>query len=282
MAERSVPIHRQSAADALLRLEGLCFGAAGRALSAPVDLVLSAGELLVLLGPNGAGKTTLFRTMLGLLPAVDGVVLWQGRPVRDLPPNQLARLVSYVPQSPGAAFDFTVHDYVMMGRLGPRGALQAPSVQDDQKVDEALERLGLNAFRMRPLSHLSGGEQQLAAIARALAQGSAAIFLDEPAASLDLANQSRVLALLNELVRDGLAIVYSTHDPNHALVAASSVLLLAPGQHPLLGAASDVLTSATLSQTFDVPVEQGHTVSGRRLFSVAAAPGRRDEEPRSS
>jgi len=254
--------------DPLLEVESLRFGPAGVALTAPLDLRLAAGEILAVLGPNGAGKTTLFRTILGLLEPVAGRVAWNGRDVRSLSASELARHAAYVPQSPGAAFDFTVEQYVRLGRLGQLGALRAPGAQDRVAADEAITRLGLAGLRGRPLSRLSGGERQLAAVARAVAQHPRALVLDEPAASLDIGNQALVLDMLARLAREGLAIVYSTHDPNHALATATHVLLLSRGGEVLYGSPATLLEASVLARAYGTPIEEASTAGGRRIVAA--------------
>lgn len=253
-----------------LEVGGLQFGAAGVALTGPVTFGLARGEILAVLGPNGAGKTTLLRTLLGALPAVAGRVAWGGRPLEALTPRELARAVAYVPQSPGAAFDLTVAQYVLLGRVGALGAFGAPGAGDRAVADAAIERLGLRALRERPLSRMSGGERQLAALARALAQQAGVLVLDEPAASLDLANQARVVDLLATLARDGHSIVYTTHDPNHALRAGDDALLLRRGAQPLHGRADALLEPRALSQLYDTPIEAARTADGRRVLVPGA------------
>lgn len=257
--------------ESLLGVDRLRFGPSGVALTGPVSFRLEAGSVLAVLGPNGAGKTTLFRTILGLLPPVAGSVTWNGRPASELAPRELSRVVAYVPQSPGAAFDFTVEQYVLLGRLGRMGALNAPSRDDRTAASAAIGRLGIESLRGRFLSRVSGGERQLAALARALAQGSCALVLDEPVASLDLANQVRVLELLASLARDGLAIAYSTHDPNHALVAGNEVLLMSRGGEPQHGSVESLVEPGILSRVYGTRVETARTAAGRPVFSASGS-----------
>jgi iron complex transport system ATP-binding protein len=261
--------------EAILVVRALRFGADGVALSEPLELQLHASETLVLLGPNGAGKTTLFRTLLGLQPPLAGEICWQAMPLETLDAPRIARMVAYVPQAPAVAFDFDVQGYVMMGRLGAMAGMRGPSVADQRAVDAAIDRLGLTAMRERPLSRLSGGERQLCAIARALAQDCRAILLDEPAASLDLANQRRVLQLLASLADDGLAIAYSTHDPNHALAAGDRVLLLSPGRAPRIGPVDEIISAQVLSAAFGVALSEAVSADGTSLIGASyPAPGK--------
>jgi len=257
----------------LLRTAALAFGHDGRALTDPIDLVLDSGEIVVVLGPNGSGKSTLFRTLLGIVRPVSGAVRWVGRPLERHTPRELAECVAWVPQHPGAAFEFTVEQYVMLGRLGGLAAGRAPGRDDRAAVARAIERLGLESFRSRPLSRMSGGERQLTAVARALAQEASTLVLDEPTTSLDFGNQGRVLDVLASLAADGLGIVYSTHDPNHARRAGTRALVYLPGGKMLFGAVDALVEPATLSRVYGVPIDGAHTHDGRLVLSIAARRG---------
>jgi iron complex transport system ATP-binding protein len=247
----------------LVSARALVIGRQGRALTDAFDLDLSAGEILAVLGPNGAGKSTLIGTLLGVVPALSGSVLWSGIPVGELSKRQRSLRVAWVPQHDSIAFDLSLPDYVMLGRLGRLGFGQAPGVQDRDQVDEAIDRVGLSAFRERRLGQMSGGERRLAAIARGLAQQAGAILLDEPLAGLDLSNQCRLLDGLGRLAADGIGLAYTTQDPNHPAMAASRALLIRPGGKVLAGSLEAVLTPAHLTETFRIPVETVVSTDGR-------------------
>ncbi len=254
----------------LLRTEALSFGYQRRALTAPIDLALHGGEIVVVLGPNGSGKSTLFRTLLGIVSPIAGEVHWGGRPLAQHTPRELAERVAWVPQNAGAAFEFTVEEYVMLGRMGRLAAGAAPGRVDRAAVARAIERLALEDFRSRPLSRMSGGERQLAAVARALAQEASTMVLDEPTTSLDFGNQGRVLDVIASLADDGLGIVYSTHDPNHARRAGTRALVYLPGGQVAFGTVEALVEPVTLSRVYGVPVEGAHTSDGRLVLSIAA------------
>jgi iron complex transport system ATP-binding protein len=238
----------------MLEARGLGYGYPGRAVGRDLDLALGAGEVLCVLGPNGGGKTTLFRTLLGLLEAQAGEVRLQGEPLDALPRGEVARRMGYVPQGHTAQFAFTVRDVVLMGRTAHVGLFAAPGAADRAAAERAIEALGIGELAERVVTELSGGERQLAMIARALAQGARLLVLDEPTASLDFGNQVRVLRELRRLAADGYAVVFSSHDPGQAFLAASGVLLLVRGGALRQGTPEDVITADNLRQVYGVDV----------------------------
>ena len=237
-----------------LEARRLGYGYPGRAVGRGLDLALAPGEVLCVLGPNGGGKTTLFRTLLGLLPAQEGEVRLDGGPLEALTRAKIARRMGYVPQGAGPPFAFTVHETVLMGRTARVGLFAAPGPADRAAADRAIEVLGIGELSRRVLTELSGGERQLAMIARALAQGARVLVLDEPTASLDLGNQVRVLREIRRLAGEGYAVVFSTHDPGQAFLAASRVLLLARGGALRQGSPEDVVTPENLRLVYGVDV----------------------------
>lgn len=255
-------------APMLLTTRALAVGHQGSGVTLP-DLWMTPGDAIVVLGPNGAGKTTLFRTLLGVLAPREGQVLWSGQPIGGLDARALARAVAYVPQAAQTAFDLTVQEYVLLGRLGRLSGFAAPGPRDHAAARHAIDTVGLGAYGTRPLSRMSGGERQLAAIARALAQEAAVILLDEPTAALDGANQILVLGALARLARAGQGVMYSTHDPNQALMLGSGALLLAGAAGSRFGPIAEVLTPQALSLAYGAPLDEALTPAGRRILAWA-------------
>jgi len=162
--------------------------------------------------------------------------------------------MGYVPQVHGAQFAFTVREAVLMGRTAHIGMFAAPSAADRDAAEGAIQALGIGALAERVITELSGGERQLAMIARPLAQGARALVLDEPTASLDFGNQVRVLREIRRLAAEGYAVVFSTHDPGQAFLAASRVLLLARGGARRQGTPAEVITADNLHDVYGVEV----------------------------
>ena len=240
-----------------MKLEALdlAFGYPGHSVGRAVSMSVSAGEVVCLLGPNGGGKTTLFKTMLGLLRPQGGVVALDGIDIANLPPRAMARSVSYVPQAHEGYFPFTVSDVVLMGRTAHVGLFATPSKADRIRADAALEQAGVSHLTDAIYTRISGGERQLTLIARALAQDASIMVLDEPTASLDFGNQVRVLERILRLADDGMGILLSTHNPDHALVCADRVVLLHGGRILEEGAPMDTVTSQNLKTLYGVEVE---------------------------
>ena len=212
-----------------LEVDGLAFGYRDQMVGQDVSFRLAAGEVLCLLGPNGSGKTTLFKTVLRLLPPKAGTVAVDGEPIARWSRRRLARSLGYVPQAQAVPFPFTLREIVLMGRTAHVGLFAAPSRRDREVAEETLASLDIGHLAARPYTEVSGGERQLALVARALAQEPRILVMDEPTASLDFGNQVRVLAEIQALAGRGIAVVLSTHDPDHAFLCAHRVALLHGG-----------------------------------------------------
>ncbi len=237
-----------------LAAEKLSFGYRDRRVGSDVTLQLEPGEVLCLLGPNGSGKTTLFRTLLGLLPPQSGRVMVDGRDAAGLSRDWIARHVSYVPQAHGTFFPYTVTQVVLMGRTAHLGLFSAPAVRDRAAAAEALQRMGIEHLAESVYTRISGGERQLTLIARALAQDSRLMVMDEPTANLDFGNQLRVLDHIRRLAGSGIGVLLSTHDPDQALHCADRVAMLHEGRLLACGEAGDVMTAARLQQIYGIAV----------------------------
>ncbi|HVQ04363.1 MAG TPA: ABC transporter ATP-binding protein [Burkholderiaceae bacterium] len=251
----------------MLRASDLAIGYPGRRVGAGFTLQLRPGEVLALLGPNGSGKTTLLRTLLGLIPPQGGAVLLDERPLAHFSPRERALQLAYVPQVAASGFAFLARDVVLMGRTAHGGLLARPSARDHAVVSAALERLGIAALGDRPVTQISGGERQLVLVARALAQEPRCVVLDEPTASLDFGNQGHVLREIRRLAASGLAVLFTTHDPNHALRFADQVLLIRDGGTMAQGPVRELIDGSHLRRLYGTDIEELEDgASGRRAY----------------
>ncbi len=261
----------------ILEAQHLDIGYRRTKIGRDIDLDIREGEVLCLLGPNGGGKTTLMKTLLGLLPALGGSVKLLDRDIADYSRGELARIVGYVPQAGTNFFPFNVIDVVLMGRVAHIGLFASPGKKDVAAADAALASLGIGHLRDRIYTEISGGERQLVLIARALAQEPRLLVMDEPTASLDFGNQLRVLDQITALAKRGMAVVLSTHDPDHVFLCGDRAALLRGGRLVALGPPSEVITPAALEALYGVEVEvvelpdhQTHTAvpaRGRKPFA---------------
>ncbi len=238
-----------------LTVDNLSFGYGKRVVGSGVDFTLEPGRVMALLGPNGGGKTTLFKTLLHLLPALDGRVLVDGADVGRWSTRQRARVFGYVPQAQTGFFPFTLLDTVLMGRTAHLAAFASPSRRDRAIAEAMLAEIGLDHLADRPYTEVSGGERQLTLIARALAQEPAILVMDEPTASLDFGNQVRVLERIRALADRRISIILSTHDLDQVFLCADRVALLHAGRLLALGSPEAVITPEHLRTLYGVEVE---------------------------
>jgi iron complex transport system ATP-binding protein len=221
-----------------------------------LNVALQTGEVLALLGPNGGGKTTLLKTLLGLLRPKAGEVRLGDKALADYGIAERARVLAYVPQVHIGTFAFTVETVVLMGRSAHGNLFSRPSAHDREVTWAALERFGIARLSARPYTEISGGERQLVLLARALAQEPQFIVLDEPTASLDFGNQGKVMREIKALAASGHGVLFTTHDPNHALRAADRAFLLRDGTALAEGPVASVLERERLEALYRAPVEQ--------------------------
>lgn len=236
-----------------IRKAGLGYN--GKAILDDVDLEIRPGDIVCLLGQNGAGKTTLFRTILGFIAPVYGSVTLAGKEVSRLSPQQIARMMAYVPQSSAMPFSYKVSDVVLFGRSVHLGLFASPGRRDRKIASESLDLLGIAHLAGRHFNELSGGERQMVIIARALAQEARFMILDEPASSLDYGNQVRVIRKIRELAGRSFGILMATHHPDHAFMAASRVAVLSGGGLSHNGSPEAMLTPETLRKVYGVEVQ---------------------------
>ncbi|HBQ27174.1 MAG TPA: iron ABC transporter ATP-binding protein [Syntrophomonas sp.] len=243
---------------ALIEARGVSFGYNGIPLFQDINFSIEPGELFCLLGPNGCGKTTLLDCILGHLKPLSGEILLNGSNINRTRPEQIARQIAYVPQTHEKTFPYRVMDVVLMGRAAYIGIFGRPGEEDLAIVEEALATVGITHLRDRRYTQLSGGEVQLVMVARALAQKTPVIVMDEPTAHLDFKHELVIMEKVVELVREqGLAILMATHFPNHCFYfensgLATRVAMMTNINFLAVGSPSDVLSEENLQQLYNV------------------------------
>ncbi len=220
-----------------------------------LSAVFRAGTVTAILGPNGVGKTTLLNVCLGWHKPWSGSVLVDGQTPAAFSNRQRGRLLSLVPQSDHVPFEYTVLEYVLLGRAPFLTRTQGPREEDVAAAEDALARVGLPASARRPVLAISAGERQLVLLARSLAQDTRVLLLDEPAAHLDPANKRRLASLLDDQAAAGRCVITTVHEPQFAMQVADRVLLLAEGTILADGAPEEVMTGENLTRAYGTTIE---------------------------
>lgn len=244
-----------------IELEHITFGYGKGTLFRDLSIQVKEGEFCAVVGPNGSGKTTLLKCVAGLLTPDDGNVFVNGRNVREFGTRELATQVAYVPQRQDLIFDLPVYDMVMMGRNPYQRHWQLANAQDDAIVEEMLAQCNLTHLRDRMVSELSGGELQRTLIARAMAQQTPVMLLDEPLSNLDVAHKFEIMEILQRLNKEhNILVMIIVHDFPIALQYATHALLMKSGsilQHDVVKA---VLSPGNIRECFDL--SERYVISG--------------------
>lgn len=269
------PRDTEQAAPSLV-FEDVCFGFRTDDVVSHLSFSVHPGELLCIVGPNGAGKTTLLRLATGYITPRAGRVSLDGRDVSSYSALERAKRIALVPQSEPHTFAYTVRELVLLGRYPHSAGLGFETEADTAACDAALRATQLVALARRPVTHLSGGEQHRAAIARALAQDTPLLLLDEPSAHLDLRHRIALFELLRELCSRGRCAVCVTHDLQFAASYATRVALLVGGTIREIGAPGDVLKESHLTSAFEAPVRVYRDENDGLIVVPGAAPATSD------
>ena len=234
----------------LLQIEKLCAGYGRRDVIKDISLSADIGQFIALLGPNGGGKTTLLRTVLGLLKASSGNIFLSGEDTNKMSHKNRSKKLSFIPQVSSPLEGFSVEEIVAMGR-NPH---DTGSAVDRLAIDRSIERLNLEVLRDSDVSHISGGEYQRVLIARAFAQETDIMLLDEPTAHLDIKYRIETMKILRSL-KPGKLIIGVFHDIDLVKDFADRIVMLKSGKIVADGSVSQVLTSACINQVFDIAAE---------------------------
>ena len=216
-----------------------------------IDASLDHGKMYVLLGLNGSGKTTLIKLLAGLYRPISGEIRYDGKPLDAVPIHERSKQIAYVAQHSGKTDDFRVFDYLLFGTVNQTRFYEQPSPEVERQIKEIAKRLGITHLLNKKLGEISGGERQIVSVASAIAQNTVTILLDEPTSALDICNQYKVLSVLKELTeKEGKTVVFSTHNPNHALYLNADVYLLHKGRIVNAGGADEIVTPEKLKQVY--------------------------------
>ena len=228
-----------------------------------VDITIGDGEMVALLGKNGAGKTTLLRLIPGFLKAGSGDILMDGTPIGEMKLRDRARLMAYIPQITRSAFPYSVRTSILMGCSNSLSLLQSPGKKEEEKLDQMIDLLNLHDLADRNMDNISGGERQLVLVARALMQDAKLLILDEPTSFLDYSNQLLVLEKVSGLVARGYSCIFSTHNPDQALMHSTRVVAMADGTIVYDDKPEGLMGSDVLSRLYGRKISVVRTESGR-------------------
>ena len=228
------------------------------------DLDIPPGTITAILGPNGAGKTTLLHLLLGWLKPQTGSILLDHHKLMDFSRREMGQWMGLVPQTEHIPFDYSLLEFVLLGRAPYLPPLAMPRAEDYKIALDALDQVGLSKLQGRSIHDLSGGERQLVLVARALAQQPRLLLLDEPTSHLDLSNKGRLVKLIQMLSNKGVTVLFTTHEPDVVSAMATHLVLMQKGQVLKTGTMNEVFNSQDLSKLYQMHVTVAE-VEGRRL-----------------
>jgi len=232
-----------------------------------INLKLCEGEILSVLGPNGAGKTTFLKCLMGLKDWKQGETRIEGKSIKDYSSRELWKLVGYVPQASKMAFAYSVLEMVTMGRAMYIRSYSQPSAKDEAAAMEALESIGIAHLAYQSCNSISGGELQLALIARTLVADPKLLILDEPESHLDIQKQKIILQTIKKLVKEqNITCIINTHYPNHAFYFGDQVMMVSKQQPVIVGKTEEIMTEENMEKYFNIRVKKVETEVEDRTF----------------
>lgn len=247
---------REGRDGVMLEVIGISCGYGRKNVLKRVSFSARTHEILGVIGPNGSGKTTLLRVLTKVIRPLEGQVLWDGREVREFRLKELARKVAVVSQNAAYESHITVGEFVLFGRIPHRQRYQFfETAQDRARAEEAMTQTGISQIRDRMMGNLSGGERQLACIARALCQEPKCLVLDEPTAHLDITHQVEILDLIRRLNREeSIGVIVVLHDLNFASEYCDRLVLLQRGKVFRTGTPDEVLSYPIIEEVYQTTV----------------------------
>ncbi len=220
-----------------------------------VSFSVEPGQLVALLGPNGVGKSTLFKCMLGLLKNFSGDTVINGKSVKKMTAMELAREVAYIPQWHYPSFNFSVIDMVLMGTTSQISRSSVPGREQIETAEQALDKMNILHLRDKGYTQISGGEQQLVLVSRALAQKARILIMDEPSSNLDFGNQFRIMKQIKDLAADGYTVIESLHNPDQAYMYADRLIAMKGGMIIADGKPSETMDAELINKLYGVEVK---------------------------
>ncbi len=251
--------------EKILEVKNASFAYDEKNIFEDISFDISKGDVLCILGPNGTGKTSLLKCLNGLQDLITGEIILNGENLKSLKFSQIAKSIGYIPQGHIPTFPFSVLDVVLMGRSPYLSLTESPSENDIKIAENALKNLNIFHMSNREYTNLSGGEKQLVFLARVLAQEPDLLILDEPTSHLDFGNQIRLLEIVDSLSKVGLAIVMSSHFPDHAFISSNKVAILKNKSFIDIGAPNDVVTEINLKKTYNIDLKLMNISEDRKI-----------------
>ncbi len=258
----------------VIEINNLSLSISNKTILDSVSLQIYEGDYLSIIGPNGAGKTSLLKCLMRIYSGSDRAIKFMGMPIEKFSQKNLAKLISYVPQSDGRIFPFTVEEFVMMGRYPHLSPFTSFSAEDKKSVQAALELTRTKQFSERQLNTLSGGERQIVFIAAALAQGADILLLDEPTTFLDPKHEQEIYKILRKINKElGKTIVSVTHDINSAVLQSAKVIILKNGEINFAGKANEIMSNKILEKAYEKSFTfANHPITGQTIIAPEAPP----------
>lgn len=244
----------------MLQVEHLYYQHNDKPILNDINFQLRKGELLTLLGANGAGKSTLLNCIAGLLKINQGKILWQNQSIKDFSPKQIAQRIAYVSQYAPQTYQYSVRDFVVLGRASHLGLFNRPSKADFLLVDNVLSQLNITKLANKIYMHCSGGEKQLVNISKVLVQQPELILFDEPTSALDYGNVFKTISLIRELADNQFSIIMTTHNPDHPILLHSRLpnsktAILNQQGNLIIGNTPEIITEQNLNKLYQTELK---------------------------
>jgi len=244
--------------DYVICIEDVCFSYEKEMILKHLSMEIAKNRLCFIMGNNGSGKTTLLKNLMGFLIPNHGTITIKGQNISEIDHQTMSRLISYVPQAISLNTDFSVIDYLSLGRTPHLGLVSKLQDEDYAIIDRFAEEIGVLDILDVPFNKLSGGQKQLVAIARSLIQDTPIIIMDEPMSALDIGKQVDLLRVLVSLADSGKTVVLTTHNPNHAMVVDSDSCFVKNGEIVAFGNSRDVIEEGLLKSVYGDNITLNH------------------------